>query len=104
MGQMKNRMEQDQHNRTVAMAILEEAGAVTECQDHLGCGYYLDNDDQDAVTGAYKIANRDFSTKADRVASFETRSELTDLIKNVYETDAMQECPGCVARDKHDKD
>jgi hypothetical protein len=80
--------------RGVAIEIAKEAGAVEECVMH--SDILLDQYDDDALTLAYKIANKCISDGDIDLPDDVSRKDFTDLIKEVVSGSGM-DCPRCEA-------
>jgi hypothetical protein len=88
MGRAKAEMMRLEELEAVAMGVLLQANAVTECPVH--DGIYLSNDDPDAERRAYaigtnKVKNGEVDAK---------REEFVEAIKSATEN-AGYECPIC---------
>jgi len=80
-------IEESKYN--VALSILKKTGAVIVCNI---CDEDINNQDDDALKEAYKIANEMITKGDELIAEFKgNRKELTDLIKSAY-TDINWEC------------
>jgi hypothetical protein len=80
--------------RDVAADIAKEAGAVEECAMH--SDILLDQYDDDALTLAYKIANKRISDGDIDLPNGVSRKDFTDLIKEVV-SESGTDCPRCEA-------
>ena len=78
--------------REVAIDIAKEAGAVEECAMH--SDILLDQYDDDALTLAYKIANKRISDGEIDLPDYVSRKDITDLIKEVV-LESGTDCPRC---------
>lgn len=70
-----------------------------ECENHFGCGYYIDQDDKDAVDQAYAIASNRFNNQHATMKDFRSLEEVRTILHDAFEEHRMDECPGCYARD-----
>jgi len=97
MGISKRRLEEEEYKESIARAIALESGAIKECEFHPGT--YIDQSGPDTQITAYKIANSRF-TRGDEeiIDSFESRTELTDMIKGVID-ESGDECYSCKKMD-----
>ncbi|MDD5673287.1 MAG: hypothetical protein PHC61_03935 [Chitinivibrionales bacterium] len=100
MAQALREAERLESLENICLGILCETGAVKECEQHLGCGYYIDQEDSDAVNHAYAKTTLLFQKKDAQMKDFRSLKELRQAMKNAYEDKTMQECPGCQAREK----
>ena len=92
MGFTKRRMEEFGEKRKEAIRIAVEAGSLDRCPFH--SDYYSDTGDPSM---AYKLANK-FFTDDNLEQDWESRRELTDVIKEVIEEapgDGI--CPSCAS-------
>lgn len=93
MGMMKRRLEEEEQKRSIAEGIAREARAIRECELHPGT--FIDQYNPEALVLAYRIANKRFSEGDETITDhFETRQELTDMIKAVV-GESGDECPSC---------
>jgi hypothetical protein len=72
----------------IAMRLLVEAGAVTECDDH--DGVFIDSLDEEAVKEATRIG----SNMVEQGKVNATHAEFQDAIKNAIESAGL-ECYAC---------
>ena len=80
--------------RGVATDIAKEAGAVEQCVAHPDI--ILDQYDDEALTVAYKIANKRISDGDIDLPDGVSRKDFADLIKEVV-SESGTECPRCEA-------
>lgn len=103
MSYTKYLMEMEEERQHVAAGILIQAGVLTVCLIHEGI--ILDNLGE--VQGAYRRGNylytahekdtyaEEYRTTDDTMDCFESRRQMTDAIKEVYEQPYLLECPLC---------
>jgi hypothetical protein len=92
MGYQKELLIRMEELREVAIDIAKEAGAVEECVAHPDI--LLDQYDDDALTPAYKIANKRISAGDIDLPDDMSRKDFTDLIKEVV-SESRADCPRC---------
>jgi hypothetical protein len=92
MGYQKELLIRMDELRDTAADIAKEAGAVEECVGHPEI--LLDQYDDDALTLAYKIANKRISDGDIDLPDDVSRKDFTDLIKEVVSESATN-CPRC---------
>ena len=90
MGQAKKHMEQMEDKRNLAISIAVEAGALEECDRHPGTFTEGGSDVEDA----YKLGNLKVSS-GELEGAFDSRREMTDLIKEVVDELSGGECYSC---------
>jgi len=91
MGQAKHMMEEMESKRAAALSIAIQAGVIEECEFHDAC--YFDGGAD--IEDAYKLGNHLFS-QGDVKDAFDSRREMTDLIKEVVEENRVaDECQWC---------
>ncbi|MGV6810474.1 MAG: hypothetical protein ACWA5U_11440 [bacterium] len=90
MGRAKQVLEKSETQRQYALQIALEAGVLTSCEFH-----------EDAILGgqaeierAYKLGNSKFSS-GELSGVFSSRTEMTDLIKDVVSTNFADGCYSC---------
>ena len=93
MGQAKRQMEHQDHLEGVAAEILVRAKVWKRCRNP-GCGDLIDDGGGD-VTEAYMLGNAMISRKDPLVEDFESRREMTDTVKVVYESGLAVDCRSC---------
>ena len=76
--------------KEVALGILLQAGVLNVCAVHEDTVIEGSGD----IEAAYKLGNSKF-TAGELAGVFETRKEMTDYIKLVYEENAEGECNQC---------
>ncbi len=92
MGYWKERAVEDQDRNDWARGILCEVGALEECENHDGT--YFDGGGD--VEEAYRLVNARITSGEIKLAAGETRRDLTDLIKAIYEENSgLDECQEC---------
>jgi hypothetical protein len=92
MGYWKNKAMENEERYEWARQFLCEVGALKECENHEGTFF----DGKIDVTEAYKIANARITSGKIALEDGETRRELTDLIKAVYDDNSgLSGCPTC---------
>lgn len=89
MGYYKQLEEQNQHKREIAIQIAIEAEVLERCEYHEECTFEGGVD----ISEAYKLGNKKF-TNGELLDIFESRREMTDLIKEVVEESPL-ECSRC---------
>jgi len=90
MGGAKRMMEENEARRDIALQIVLEAGVLEQCEFHDDC-IYLGGEE---IESAFKLANHKASDgKLEGV--FENRRQMTDIIKDVVEDHAAEECYAC---------
>lgn len=94
MGAQKELLTRMEELRDVALDIAIEAGAVEQCVSHPDI--VLDQYDDDALTFAYKIANKRISDGDIDLPDEVSRKDFTDLIKAVVSESGV-DCPRCEA-------
>jgi hypothetical protein len=90
MGCSKRMMEENEAKRGVAIQIALEAGVLEQCSVHEDCIFMGGKD----IEAAYKIGNFKFS-KDEYSDVFESRREMTDLIQEIVQDHAGEECYSC---------
>lgn len=90
MGLAKREFEEYEEKRQVAINIAVEAGVLEPCQFHDDTLLEGGSDIEDA----YKLGNFKWS-KGELSNAFESRREMTDIIKSVVEEHWAGECPSC---------
>jgi hypothetical protein len=92
MGVQKEFGIQMEELREVAESIARQAGAVKACDMHEEV--LLDQYDDEALTLAYKIANKRISDGEIHLPDGISRKDFTDLIKSVVD-DSGSDCARC---------
>ena len=90
MGQAKKHMEEMEGKRNLAISIAVEAGALEECEFHSGTFTEGSSD----IENAYKLGNLKI-TSGELEGAFDSRREMTDLIKEVVDEHSGGECYSC---------
>ncbi len=90
MGGAKRMMEENEAKRGIALQIALEAGVLEQCEFHDDCIY----EGGEEIESAYKLANHKVS-HGELEGVFENRREMTDIIKDVVEDHAAEECYAC---------
>lgn len=90
MGQAKRMMEDQEHQRAVALNIAVEAGTLQECDNHEGT-YLADSDD---VEEAVALGKEKFSI-GELEGVFTSLSEVEDAIRSAYQENCADECYSC---------
>jgi hypothetical protein len=86
----KRLMERHDEQRSAAMRIALQAGALKRCEFHEDCVFEGDHD----IEGAYRLGNSMFS-RGELREIVDSRKEMTDCIKDVVEDHRGDECPRC---------
>lgn len=92
MGYQKELLIRMDELRDIAVDIAKESGAVEECVGHPEI--LLDQYDDDALTLAYKIANKRISDGDIELPDDVLRKDFTDIIKEVV-AESGTNCPRC---------
>ena len=90
MGGAKQMMEEKEAKLCIAMQIALEAGVLKKCEFHENCNYAGGEE----IENAYKLANHKYSNGEFKDV-FKNRREMTDIIKEVVEDEAAEECFVC---------
>lgn len=90
MGGAKRMMEDHEAKLQVAMGIAIQAGVLEQCEFHEDCVFEGSGD----LEAAYRLGNSQYSA-GELEGTFESRHEMTDLIKEVIEDHPAEECPSC---------
>ncbi len=90
MGIAKRHMEEMEDKRNLAIRIAVEAGVLDECEYHDGTFTEGSND----IEEAYKLGNSRISS-GELDGAFDSRREMTDLIKAVVDELSADECYSC---------
>jgi len=91
MGYWKNRAGEQEGEYNWARELLCEVKAFRQCDVH---GTYFDGPND--VADAYKLANARISSGELKLDEGQTRHDITDLIKAVYDDNsALSKCPVC---------
>lgn len=93
MGSAKRLLEDHEARLDIAMQIAIDAGALQRCAMHEECVF----EGRELLEEAYKLGNFRFS-KGDYVGAFESRREMTDAIKSVFDDHCADTCPRCDAQ------
>ncbi len=92
MGYWGEKSLENDERHSWARDFLVEVGALEECKNHPGT-YFEGGED---ITEAYKLLNAKVSAGKITLAKGESRKDLTDLLKSVYDDnsglDGCQEC------------
>ena len=92
MGYWKEKAAEDAEMYEWARMFLCEAGVLEECENHEGTFF----DGSGDIEAAYKIANARITSGEIVLAKGQTRRDLTDLLKSVYEDNSsLSNCPVC---------
>jgi hypothetical protein len=95
MGVMKRMAEEADEWRNEALAINLEANSLEECEYHDGT-YFEGSED---VVEAYKLANKKISAGTIKLPNGMSRTDFTDLVKEVYEDNSGVD--GCLQCEKN---
>ena len=90
MGLAKRELEEHEAKCQVALGIAIEAGVLESCEYHDDTLLEGSSD----IEEAYKLGNSKWS-KGELSGIFESRREMTDIIKSVVEERWAGECPSC---------
>ncbi len=90
MGQAKRLMEEQEHQRGIALQIAVEAGTLQECENHDGT-FYADSDDVDE---AIALGKKKFA-KGELEGSFSSAGEVEEAIRGAYQENCGDECYSC---------
>lgn len=90
MGIAKRHMEEMEDKRNLALRIAVDAGVLDECEYHDGTYTEGSND----IEEAYKLGNARI-TSGELEGAFDSRREMTDLIKEVVTENCSDECYSC---------
>ncbi|MEN3111145.1 hypothetical protein ACFONG_04715 [Uliginosibacterium paludis] len=83
-------MEDDEEKRGIAIQIALEAGVLEQCEFHEDCLF----EGGEEIEAAYKLGNFKISN-GEYGDVFESRREMTDLIKEVVQDNSAEECYSC---------
>jgi hypothetical protein len=92
MGYWKGRALAQEEECAAARSLLCDAGTLEECEFHPGTFFDASGD----LEAAYKLVNSRITSGEITLAPNQTRCNLTDLIKSVYEgTSGVESCQEC---------
>ncbi len=97
MGGAKRMLEEEEGRRQRAIGIALEAGVLEQCDSH--DEILLSGDAE--IEEAYRLGNSKFSA-GELEGVFETRRQMTDMIKDVVEENGMDKCQICLSRMSRD--
>lgn len=100
MSLVKRGMEEHEGKQRAAVNLLLESGYLETCENHDEIIYTVGGDEE--VTDAYKLGNTQWESSLKNV--FETRREMTDMIKAMseesdYANDGCEICRGHMSGD-----
>ena len=93
MGSSTRQIAHDEALRDVAMTLLIEVGAVTECEQDPGIFINQNRGTEGARTLGLKL----IKIKDSRVSAFKNRQDLSTAVDMAFE-DAVDKCPLCAKR------
>ncbi|MGN2385522.1 hypothetical protein ACTACB_03695 [Pseudomonas syringae] len=83
-------MEEQEHQRCIALQIAVEAGTLQECENHDGT-FYADSDDVDE---SIELGKKKFAS-GELEGSFSSANEVEEAIRSAYQENCGDGCYSC---------